>query len=164
MTLTNTKEKRKNIGRRFLIASFFLLVFLPMTMTFAQNASANPDENGGMQGISYFCKQTPAVDANGNTIPGVMLAGNCTFTDLVSAVQNISKFIVVNVALPFSVIIIIWAGWLLLTSGDNAGKRKEARDMFEKLAWGIFWVLGAWLVITMITNSLVSGSITPLLK
>jgi hypothetical protein len=45
------------------------------------------------------------------------------------------------------------AGFLYMTSGGNQGQLDRAHGMFAKPLWGIFWVLGAWLVVTLITNS-----------
>jgi hypothetical protein len=141
---------KKNIGRGFLVASFFLFAFLPMTATFAQQLTP-----AGMSGISWVCGETQAVDSNGNPIPGVPpQSGNCTFADLMNAIRGIANFAVVNIALPFSVIVIIYVGAEYMIYSDNPTKRSAATKRFEKVAWGIFWVLAAWLVINMIMTTL----------
>ena len=158
-----SNKKMKNIARICLTSSFFLFALLPITAIIAQTQTS--PTTSGMSGISWICGTTVAVDNQGNPIPGAPpLYGNCTFSDLISAVKGISNFVVVNIALPFSVIIIIWAGFLYLRSGGNPGERAKANKMFVSLAWGIFWVLGAWLVVNLIITTLGTSSIPQYLK
>ena len=130
-----------------LISAFLLLTLAPVSTVLAQTPKAGQE---GMFGISYMC-------ANGDPCQ--------TFGQLISAVKGITTFAVVNIALPFSVVVIVWAGWIYLNSGGNPGERAKANKMFTSVLWGIFWVLGAWLVVTLIMNALTDPSkIIPLLK
>ena len=161
----NDKKIKKNIGKMILAFTFLISISLPM-LSFAEASAAT---KAGNTGISFECAQTPAVDADGNPITDssgnqIMQDGNCTFADLISAVQYVVNFAVLKVALPFSVVIITWAGILYMRSGGNAGKRAEANDMFVKVLWGIGWVLGAWLVISLIMKTLASSDVPLFLK
>ena len=148
-----SEKIKKNIGRGFLAVSFFHLTLLPMTVTFAQQLAP-----AKMSGISWICAETQAVDSNGNPIAGVPpQSGNCTFADLINAIKGITNF-AVGLALAFSVVVIAIAGSKYLTSGGEPAKRQEANKMFEKVAWGIFWILAAWLVINLIMNALTAGT------
>jgi hypothetical protein len=152
------KKNSGNIGGKILATGFFLFTFLPMVALLAQS---NTSTGGTVSGITYDCAQTQVINADGSIM---MQSGNCTFADLIAAVQNIVKY-ATGIALSFSVVVIAIAGWTYLTSGGDVAKRKKANEMFEKVAIGIGWVLAAWLVITMIMNALTTGTgIKPILK
>ena len=87
-----------------------------------------------------------------------------SFNQLLGGVKNVINY-AVTFALSFSVIVIAWAGWLYMTSGGDSGKVKKAHDMFTSVAWGIAWVLGAWLVVNLIVTALVKDTeVTNFLK
>jgi hypothetical protein len=85
--------------------------------------------------------------------------GECNFGDLLKAVDKIMNWGTIF-ALQFSVVVIAYAGYLYMLSEGNPGKLKEANDMFTKVAIGIAWIIGAWLVVSLIMNSL--GVETPI--
>jgi len=142
----STKQKiRKNISAICLASVFLFFAFAPMAVL------AQAKEEGHMFGISYTCTGT-ATDANGEN-PHTTY--DCeTFGSLISAIKNITNFAVVYIALPFSVIVIIYVGAEYMMYSDNPGKRSEATKRFEKVAWGIFWVLAAWLIVNLIMTTL----------
>ena len=97
--------------------------------------------NSGSTGLTYEC-----VDANG-------IVGNCDFSDLVAATKKVLNW-AVGFALFFSVIVIAYAGFLYMQGGAIPGKRTEANKTLTKAAIGIAWVIAAWLVVNLITNTL----------
>ena len=78
----------------------------------------------------------------------------CTFTHFIQLAQNLINFIV-YLAIPISAIVFAWAGWTILSAGDNAGQRQKAKDMFSKVVIGLFFILAAWLIIRTILAALV---------
>ena len=127
------------------------MIFLPVNMAFGQGtvSSGNSDLKEGMFGITYVCVGT--INGQTSEVP-------CsTFTQLIAAVKGIVGF-ATTLALSFSVVVIVYAGWKYMTSGGSPEKRSEANKMFQKVLWGIFWILGAWLVINLIMNTLTSGT------
>ena len=88
--------------------------------------------------------------------------GDCTFNDLISATRNFVNKITI-IVLSLVVIPIAYAGFLLMTSGDNAGNRTKARDMLFSVAKGIFFMLAAWLIVTLIANALLGSSVRRIL-
>lgn len=103
-------------------------------------------------GIVYDCaNENPSVNKQ---------PGDCTFADVIKAVQKILNF-ATTLALEFSVVVIAWAGWLYMTSGDNASQRDKANKMLFSVAKGIFLVLAAWFIVTLITNTILNKSIIP---
>ena len=105
-----------------------------------------------MCGFSFVCSTgTPSCTDTTNQVP-------CEGFDLlIQAIQGVVK-VVVGMALAFSVIVIAIAGSKYLTSGGEPAKRQEANKMFVKVAYGIFWILAAWLIINLIMTALTSGT------
>ena len=118
-------------------------IFLILLPVFA-NAQGSVNSPGTTNtGITYDC----AVENSGRA------QGECTFQDLILAVQKVVKWVTIF-ALEFSVVVIAWAGFKYMTSGDNASKRKEANDMLVKVGWGIAYILAAWLIVTLVLKGL----------
>lgn len=78
----------------------------------------------------------------------------CDFTDVMQLVNTIVNFLIFKISLPVITIVFAYAGWLFMTSGDNPGKRSQARAMFPKVLIGYVVALGAWLVINTILDLL----------
>lgn len=131
------------------IISFAILFFLfsPISL-FAQVTGAPPPPNTG---ITYECPPTPGPD-------GKPVYGNCTFQDLINAIQKALNW-GRNFALTFSVIVLAYAGWKYMISGDRPAERSKANEMLRKVAIGIFLILAAWLIVTLILKAL--GVTTP---
>ena len=116
--------------------------FLFLLPVFVAGQSIVPKQNN--TGITYDCQ---------NENPGQPKPGECTFQDLIKAVQKVVKWGTIF-ALEFSVVVIAYAGFTYMTSGNNPGKRAEANTMLKKVLIGIGFILGAWLIVTLITNGL----------
>ncbi len=108
---------------------------------------------GTINGLTYECVAGTGANA---------VYGNCTFNDLIAAVTNFTNKIMI-IVLSLTVIPIAYAGFLLMTSGDNAGNRTKAREMLFSVAKGIFFMLAAWLIVTLIANALLSSSVPRIL-
>ena len=101
-------------------------------------------------GVTYDC----AIENSGRA------QGECTFQDLIAAAQKVINKII-PLTLGFSVVVIAYAGYLYMISGDNANKRKEANEMLRKVVIGIVFILAAWLIVSLILSALgVKSSIT----
>lgn len=116
-----------------------MLTFL-MIPAFAYSLESLPQDGRGT-GITYECK-----DAKG-------VIGNCDFQDLLAAVKKVVNF-AVGFTLFFSVVVIAFAGFKYMTSGDNASKRTEANKMLLSVAKGIVFILAAWLIVSLILRAL----------
>lgn len=80
---------------------------------------------------------------------------SCDFNKLIQLANNIiSAFI--YLAVLVAVAMFAYAGWLYLTSAGDTGKMKQAHTIFTNAAIGFIFVLGAWLIVTLILKSLVT--------
>lgn len=120
----------KIISKFYIFVTVFLFV-LPIFVY----ADPAPTPEGGI-GITYECKD-----------------GDCTFDDLIAATRKFTNF-GASFALMFSVVVIAYAGAKYMISGANAKERGEANAMMVKVLKGIGFILGAWLIVTLILNSL----------
>ncbi len=74
----------------------------------------------------------------------------CTFEHVLQLIENIINFSLNYLFFPLFVIAIVYAGYLLMTSGDNPGKRKQAKEIFINILIGLVVVLAAWLIVKLI--------------
>lgn len=81
----------------------------------------------------------------------------CDFEDLIQLIRNIIRFIVLYLTAPALTIGFAYAGFLLLTSGGNSGKRGQAKDMLGKVAMGLVAMIAAWFIIEAIYSGLGYG-------
>jgi len=69
-------------------------------------------------------------------------------------INNVVKFIFVDLALPISAIMFAYAGGLLMFSGGEAGKRTQAKKIFTNTVIGLVIVAGAWLIVHTVLSIL----------
>ena len=82
------------------------------------------------------------------------VAKPCDFNALVVLANNIIS-IGIYLAILVAVAMFAFAGWLYLTSAGDTGKMKQAHTIFTNAALGFVFVLAAWLIITLILDTLV---------
>lgn len=76
-------------------------------------------------------------------------AGECGWEELVKLGSNIMRFGIYLLSI-LSVIGIVYAGWLYISSEGSDGKISKAHDVFTKIVWGIFFTLAAWLIVNSV--------------
>ncbi len=81
-------------------------------------------------------------------------ADMCGFNDIFVLINNIIKFFLQVILLPFIIIIVAYAGGLFLTSGGNQETRKKAKSIFLNLLKGVFLILAAWLIVYTVFRAL----------
>lgn len=117
----------------------------------------------GMVFAQETTSPTPKVACDPESIVPCCEASGCNFDELIKAVKRVVNW-GVTLALMLTVVVIAYAGFLYLTSADNAGKRTQANEMFVKVLEGMFYILAAWLIVTLIMSSLASSKIPIFLK
>ncbi|MBI4155774.1 MAG: hypothetical protein HY507_00900 [Candidatus Zambryskibacteria bacterium] len=132
-----------NNRKKIITSAIFLFLFLSPVFAYAVEATQPAGSPG--TGITYEC-----VD------------GNCDFNDLVRATNKVVDF-GRNFALLFSVVVIAYAGFLYMTSEGNPGKLAEANKMFVSVGKGIIFVMAAWLIVHLITNSLLRPEVSTII-
>lgn len=90
-------------------------------------------------------------------VPNCGENNECGYTHLIILVNNIIGWIV-TISVPVAAGVIAWAGFVLMTSGDNAGKRSEAKSIMTKVFIGLAFILSAWIIVSTIVNALLGSS------
>lgn len=133
--MTNILDIKK-VGSFLILVAMLFFSFLPTPLLADEADTLDASGKKNNTGITYECKN-----------------GDCDFNDLIKATQRVVKF-GVQFALSFSVVVIAYAGYLYMISGANPTKRGEANKMLQKVAIGIFFILAAWFIVSLILNSL----------
>ncbi len=129
-------QEIKKIGALVGMTVLFTLIFLPV-FTYSAPSEATA---GDTTGLVYECGDDETV-------------GNCDFADLIAAVKNVvNKGTIITLSL--SVIVIAWAGFKYMISGDNPGERKKANEMLLKVVYGMVFIIAAWLIVSLILRGL----------
>jgi hypothetical protein len=128
--------------------------------------SAQQVGNSGSGSAQPSTVSVPVIAKDDDTNTGITYrctggaAGECTFDDTIRAADRLLKF-GRNLALLFSVVVIAYAGYLYMLSGDDPGKRKKANEMLLKVVKGIVIILAASLFVRLIVGALLpAGSVT----
>ncbi len=107
---------------------------------------------------------TPTVFAQGKTyaipIPceGVKnvngkLVQDCDLGDVLKLVSNVISFALL-LSITVTTFIIAWCGWKILLAGSSSSELSKAKERLEKVLWGFFFSLTAWLIVKLITEAL----------
>lgn len=107
---------------------------------------------------------TPTVLAQGKTyaipIPckGVenvngKLVQDCDLGDVLKLVSNVISFALL-LSITVTTFIIAWCGWKILLAGSSSSELSKAKERLEKVLWGFFFSLTAWLIVKLITEAL----------
>ena len=81
---------------------------------------------------------------------------DCDYEDFLQLINNVINWIIL-VSFPVAAGVFAWAGFKLMTTGV-VDQKKEAKEMFWKVFWGFVFILSAWIIVTTITNALLSSS------
>lgn len=78
---------------------------------------------------------------------------SCGWIDLINLINAMIKYGIELIAIVF-VLILLYAGFLYLTSGGDASKVKKVREMINKVMWGLICTLCGWIIVYFILKSL----------
>jgi hypothetical protein len=108
-------------------------------------------------------KTRTIVDTIGTVLPtpiageqkGLVTCGNkdqpaCGFSDVFGMLNRLISFLIMFIVPSIATIIIIYAGFLLLTSGGEAEARTKAKTLIGQVLIGVILITGAWVVIKTI--------------
>lgn len=78
---------------------------------------------------------------------------NCDFEDLMALVNKFINFILITLATPLFALIMIYVGFIYLTSGGDSGKISSSKKIFQNAFLGYIIALASWLIIKTILTS-----------
>ena len=96
-----------------------------------------------------------AAKAAGITVVGDACFENtmCTYNDFIGLIDRIISYLLLLIG-PLAAIMFAYAGFLLVTSHENAEKRTKARKIFLNTAIGIVIILLAWVAVAQFLHML----------
>src|SRR6185436_3034780 len=115
--------------KKFLIPLFVFLILIMPVVSFAAFGGLVPCDN-----------LTPATE--------------CNFGAFLKLVNNVVKFIFVDLAVPIAAIMFVYAGFELVTSGGSTEKRGTAKKVFTNALIGLVLAAAAWLIVRAILSIL----------
>ena len=80
--------------------------------------------------------------------------GTCNFDDLMSLINRVISFVLIDLATPLFALIIVYTGWLYLSSSGNSENIGKAKKIFKNALIGYVIALAAWLIVKTILNTL----------
>jgi len=80
--------------------------------------------------------------------------GGCGFDQLMTLINKVIKFLLVDIATPLAAIVFAYAGFLLITAGGDPGQVTKAKSIIKNLLIGFVIALAAWLIINTILTGL----------
>lgn len=123
------------ISKFFIFILLLSIIFLP-ALSLAQE--------GEWQGLVKCGK----ADENGQI-------KECGFSDLVILFNDVVEFIFIKLVVPIAAIMFFYAGFLMITAGEEAaGSRTKAKNIFKNAVLGLVIAAAAWLIINTLLSIL----------
>lgn len=89
--------------------------------------------------------------ANADIVPCI---NDCGYEDLLKLINNIINWIIL-ISVPVAAGVFAWAGFKLMTTGV-IDEKAAAKEMLKKTLIGFVVILSAWIIVTTITDALLS--------
>ncbi len=142
--------------KNFLIIILFvtLFQFVPFFYTSAAIGipcgTENVDPTVKAERISEYQNQHPGATIEEATEKTKM----CNFNDIFRFINSGVKFFLTTILLPFVILLVVYAGFLFMTSGANPEARGKAKKIFKNILIGIALILLSWFIVYTIFKSL----------
>ncbi len=166
-------SQNNNMKKTFSLIFIFLAIVLSSTVVnpVPHKVSA-ADEYVKGKGIVPVCNkgkltEVPVLDADGKPVmkdgpndtkvpltEWVLGGTKCDFNQVMTLINRVIRFLLINIATPLAAIIFCYAGFKYLTSGGSEESTKKAKHMLINVVVGYIIALGAWLIINTILTSL----------
>ena len=87
-------------------------------------------------------------------------AGNpCTVCHFFVLISNIVNFLTKDIVVPVAVVVLLYGGFMLLTSGGDEGKLTKGKNALWMAVWGIIIAFAAWIIVDTILKVLITGGL-----
>lgn len=83
---------------------------------------------------------------------------NCDLGALITLFQKVIDFVLVGIAVPLSMALFAYAGFLYLTASGDSGQIEKGHKMFINVLIGFVLALSAYLIVTILVSVLLSGT------
>ena len=79
---------------------------------------------------------------------------SCTFKDVAELIKRLIAFAVFDIAIPISVIAIVWAGINMVLAEGNSSKIEKAKDSLWSILKGLAYIILASLIVLSLVKLL----------
>lgn len=99
-----------------------------------------------------------------NIIVNGVMTKPCNFDTLMTLINNVINFLLITLATPLFALILIYVGWLYLSSGGSSENVTKAKKILKNAFIGYVIALAAWLIVKVILTTLGFDMSNALLK
>ncbi len=93
-------------------------------------------------------------EAGGTGLVPACEGKDCNWDQLMTLVDNILNFLLNVMVIPIAAIMFAYAGFLLVTSGGDPGRRSKAKSIFINVLIGLIIAVGAWALVKLLLTTL----------
>lgn len=127
----------KKITKLTIIFSLIAFITFAPTLSFAQSGL-----------IPCGTEKKPlAMSPDGKTQTGGEIVNPCKFEHIFELINKVVNFALFQLALPIAAVMFAYAGFLMIFSGGESGKRTKAKGIFWNVALGLILAAAAWIII-----------------
>jgi len=94
----------------------------------------------------------PVDSLSGKLVPCDETNEPCNFNKFLDLINNVLKFVFVDLVLPIAAIMFAYAGFELVTSGGSTEKKSKAKSIFTNVAIGLIVAAAAFLIVKAILS------------
>ena len=140
---------------KFVLFIFLLSILVFPFLSFAEPSNLIPCGTERYPDNTFKNKTTG--DITNSKIDGYddvsrQVSNPCGFNDLLTMVNKVINFILFVMFIPIAAILFAYAGFMLITSGGEVGKKKKALSVFWNVGLGLVIAVASWLIISTILS------------
>ena len=126
-------------------------------ISFVANANANSNSTPNSTPFGGLVPKCGQVITTTDSVTGketFTMPTTCNFNFFMQLINNIIRFLLFTIATPLIALILVYAGYLFITAGGNAGVSEKVRHLLFNAVIGYIIALAAWLIVNTIISSL----------
>ncbi len=146
--------------KKILSIVFGLMLVLSPTFRFVEAVSFSglvPECNTGKMQVVPAHTETQTIDGKTTTITvptSYQYEQPCDFNMVMSLINKVINFILVDLATPLFALILMYVGWLYLSDMGSAENVKKTKKILGNALTGYVIALAAWLIVKTILSTL----------
>jgi hypothetical protein len=128
----------------------FVIIISIITSVISFTPGISFAQEGGL--VPCGKEKSPLVTNPDGSESGGEILDQCGFYDFLKLIDNVVDFMLFTLAVPIAAIMFAFAGFLMLFSGGDSGKRTRAKNIFLNVALGLIFAAAAWLIISTLLS------------
>jgi len=146
----------KNTSKFLLFISLLLVLVFP-SFSFAESSRFIPCGTERYPDNTFRNKTTGDIISSTTKVEGYedvsrQVSNPCGFNDLLVMVNKVINYALFVLFIPIAAILFAYAGFMLITSGGEVGKKKKALSVFWNVGLGLVIAVASWLIISTLLS------------